>query len=71
MLEHPDYDRLMIEFGPRFDESPWSPEVLDVPLPKSITAAIDVIRRDIALVTPTQLMAVISDGGTEGPVASV
>lgn len=61
MLDYPDYDRLMAEFGPRFDEAPWSPEFLDAPLPKSITAAIDVVKRDIALVTPTQLMAVIRE----------
>ena len=67
MLDHPDFDRLMAEFGPRFDESPWSPEYLEAPLPRSLTAAIDVIKRDIALVTPTQLMAVINDGPGVGP----
>lgn len=62
MREHPIYDLLERDFGSRFDESPWSPEYLEAPWPKTITAAIDMVKRDIALTTPTQLMAVITDG---------
>lgn len=58
----PVFDETMAIYGPRLDESPWSPEFLEAPWPATITAAIDVIKRDIALVTPTQLMAVIGDG---------
>lgn len=61
MLDHPDHDMLMRDFGPRFAESPWEPGALEAPFPTSITAAIDVIKRDIALAVPTQLMEVIGD----------
>lgn len=59
MLDHPDYDRMMIEFGPRFDESPWSPEILENPawgLAQDCGPSLSA-----AMSTPTQVLAVIGD----------
>lgn len=63
MLDHPDFDRLMAEFNPRFDESPWSPELLEAPdfeLPPAPLAYL--MPRLTALSTPTQTMEVIGSG---------
>lgn len=59
MREHPEYDILMRDFGPRFDESPWSPEFLECPWPSSFSGAVDHLKRTIALSTPTQVLEVI------------
>ena len=62
MLDHPDYDRLAIEFRDRFDESPWSPELLETPEPSTLTGKIDDLKRKVYSVQDTQLMEVITDG---------
>lgn len=62
MLDHPEYDMLALDFRSKFDESPWSPELLEprVTIPEGDKPALP-MRHALALVTPTQLMEVISD----------
>lgn len=62
MLDHPDFDRLEAEWGPRFAESPWSPEILETPEPSTITGKIDDLKRKVYSAYDTQLMEVITDG---------
>jgi hypothetical protein len=60
--DHPIFDLLERDFGPKFDESPWSPEHLEAPdlqLPPPPMAYL--LPRLAALSTPTQVMEVISD----------
>lgn len=62
MLDHPEFDAMEAQWRPAFDESPWSPELLESPdfeLPPWP------LRHQAALVTPTQLMEVIP--GDPGP----
>lgn len=59
MRDHPLYDLMEQEWIPRFDESPWSPELLETPEPTSITAKIDALTRKLADPSPTQLMEII------------
>jgi hypothetical protein len=61
MLDHPEFDMLMEDFQPRFNESPWSPEVLEAPDPSTITGQIDMLKRKVYSVQDTQLMEVITD----------
>lgn len=61
MLDHPDFDMLENEWAPRFDESPWSPEVLEAPEPSTITGQIDMLKRKVYSSQDTQLMEVITD----------
>lgn len=65
----PDFDRLMNDFRPKFDESPWSPELLEAPdfsKPGSEDKPVDQVaypmRHMLAMVTPTQMMPVIEVG---------
>lgn len=60
MLDHPDFDRLEAEWGPRFAESPWSPEILEAPEPSTITGKIDDLKRKVYSAYDTQVMEVIS-----------
>lgn len=60
MSEHPLYDLLERDFGPRFDESPWSPEFLEEPWPASITAALDLLKRKTVNMGDTQYMEIIT-----------
>lgn len=69
MLDHPDFDRLEAEWGPRFDESPWSPELLDTPEPSTITGKIDHLRRKLSSAHDTVLMEVISGPAQEDSAA--
>lgn len=72
MRETPDFDRLWAEFGHRFDESPWSPEVLEAPnfkglpkdyelppLPLHMMLSVQTARVN-ALTTQTQTMEIIN-----------
>lgn len=61
MLDHPVYDMLVRDFTPRFDESPWSPELLEIPDPSTITGTIDMLRRKVYSAADTQVMPVISN----------
>lgn len=71
MSDTPEYDLLVRDFGPRFDESPWSPELLEPPdfdLPPRLPVHLT------ALLTPTQTMETIDDGdrrGLEGAVGAL
>lgn len=63
----PFYDWMMAQYGPRLDESPWSPELLEAPnfqLPEDYELPPLPLRmmlpRLTALSTPTQMMEVIS-----------
>lgn len=63
MLDHPEYDRLALDFEAKFAESPWSPEVLE---PRVLVEEKDMpampIKHLVALLTETQMMEVISGG---------
>lgn len=61
MLDHPIYDLLVRDFTPRFDESPWSPELLEVPDPSTITGTIDMLKRKVYSAADTQVMEAITD----------
>lgn len=61
MLDHPIYDLLVRDFGPRFDESPWSPELLETPDPSTITGTIDMLKRKVYSAADTQIMEAITD----------
>lgn len=60
MLDHPEYDRLVLDFRSRFDESPWSPELLEerVLFGEEEKPAMP-IKHAIALLTPTELLPVV------------
>lgn len=63
MLDHPEYDRLALDFEARFAESPWSPEVLE---PRVLVEEKEMpampLRHMVALLTQTQMMEVIPSG---------
>lgn len=61
-LDHPEYDRLALDFEPRFAESPWSPEVLEPRIIGEQDKPAMPMKHMLALVTPTQMMEVISGG---------
>lgn len=61
MLDHPIYDLLVRDFGPRFDESPWAPELLETPDPSTITGTIDMLKRKVYSAADTQIMEAITD----------
>jgi hypothetical protein len=59
MSETPLFDLLERDFGPRFDESPWSPELLEIPEPSTLTGLIDMIKRDVYSQFDTQMIPTI------------
>lgn len=66
----PDFDREDVDsplfwelshmFGPRFAQSPWSPEFLETPLPTTFSDALDYYSRRVASRQDTQVLPILA-----------